>query len=644
MTNINDTLKSIKDRNQYKNYIEYIRFPRFKNLSSNLKIDFSFPVTAITGQNGSNKSSILRAIQACPEGNSISDYWFETEIDKIDKGNRSRDPQRFIYGYKLPSGKIAEAVKTRIVRAKDGDKEYWEPGKTRAGDEMPSVEDVDPSDIEYAAGTRWKLLDKDVVYLDFRSELPAFDILMNFNHRKDSHSQNITSKKETIRRYSKNLSQSIEDKKNHALWGRERVLTPAFKVKDAQLKEISKILGREYSEICLIQHDYYDFLGWTAILKSSDLSYSEAFSGSGEFAVIMLVNKVANAKENSLILLDEPETSLHPGAQIELMNFIKEYSKKKKHQFVISTHSTHIIDSLPSDAIKALDINPATGKVILKSQSSSKVEAFSRLGSPVSKETIFVEDNLAKFIIKAAVHHKISDEALRNVEIKSAAAGADTIRQGFLPGWSMMDSSIHVIFDGDQREYNIAENFDDSDESTNSLKRKVEILGVNLKHEGGNDSNTAKIDLINKNFLNWYSQNVKFLPGISNPECQLLYFIDEDFRNSNPYLAVAPSHSCTTNCPGDTGTTNDECPFFTLGQEFEIDSWQALLEKVNSSGKELWVQKTKDSDIPDFDNDPTSQDIFALQKRTIKSLISSRNEEFDNYLQLIADSLQEWIV
>ena len=40
-----------------------------------------------------------------------------------------------------------------------------------------------------------------------------------------------------------------------------------------------------------------------------------------------------------LLLLDEPETSLHPGAQVKLQRYILDQIKKKHLQVVISTHA-----------------------------------------------------------------------------------------------------------------------------------------------------------------------------------------------------------------------------------------------------------------------------------------------------------------
>ncbi|WP_396631538.1 AAA family ATPase, partial [Lysinibacillus sp. D4B1_S16] len=44
------------------------------------------------------------------------------------------------------------------------------------------------------------------------------------------------------------------------------------------------------------------------------------------------------------MLLDEPEVSLHPGAQARIKYLILELIKKKKIQVIISTHSTIFVE------------------------------------------------------------------------------------------------------------------------------------------------------------------------------------------------------------------------------------------------------------------------------------------------------------
>ena len=66
-------------------------------------------------------------------------------------------------------------------------------------------------------------------------------------------------------------------------------------------------------------------------------------------------------KENGLYLLDEPENSLSPKFQIELIQLLLELSRFFKCQFIIATHSPFLI-SIPNAKIYDLDSIPVIQK------------------------------------------------------------------------------------------------------------------------------------------------------------------------------------------------------------------------------------------------------------------------------------------
>ncbi len=66
-------------------------------------------------------------------------------------------------------------------------------------------------------------------------------------------------------------------------------------------------------------------------------------------------------KENGLYLLDEPENSLSPKFQIELIQLLLELSRFFKCQFIIATHSPFLL-SIPGAKIYDLDSIPVTPK------------------------------------------------------------------------------------------------------------------------------------------------------------------------------------------------------------------------------------------------------------------------------------------
>ena len=66
-------------------------------------------------------------------------------------------------------------------------------------------------------------------------------------------------------------------------------------------------------------------------------------------------------QENCLYLLDEPENSLSPKFQLELVQLINELTRFFKCQFIIATHSPFLL-SIPNAKIYSLDEIPVTEK------------------------------------------------------------------------------------------------------------------------------------------------------------------------------------------------------------------------------------------------------------------------------------------
>lgn len=512
---------------KYSPFIKEIIFPHFKNLDHGLTIKFDFPVTAIIAPNGANKSSILRALQACPDQYSISDYWFDTSLDTIDS---QYGPQRYIHTYSIPSGKDAEVIKVRISKTDRGD-DYFETARPRVKDGMNKMPDFSEEDKLYRNQTRWKPIDKNVVYLDCRYMISAYDVLMNFDWRKRDSERSV--KKKIIRKKSSYVAKVLNDlSESYKLWNSERVLSPAEELSEEEIQCVQEIIGKKYEEIRLVKHDFFGCIGWTAVLKSNDLKYSEAFAGSGEFAAIMLVRSIFRAPERSLILLDEPETSLHPGAQKMLEHFLCEQALKKKHQIIYATHSQSMVDLLPDSGRKLLGINQTieNSYVFMVSEAARLDEAFGRLGAYYDPKTLIVEDSLSEEIIKKALRSK-GEDYFNSISTCIVPGGADTILNYLVQAEARINSKCLVFIDGDMEpdsRHSLSE-LNDQD-VINELKNRG--IHKSLFVDGGNDPTDHKIDTA-KVLLKWFDEHVYYLPGRCCPEELLIRMAISDSEKNH---------------------------------------------------------------------------------------------------------------
>lgn len=515
MPNPSDPLPRLLDAKGLEPYIRYIRFPRFRNLRDGLRIDFDYPVTALVGPNGTNKTAILRALQGCPDYYNVGQYWFSTNLDPISPQER----HRFIHGYIAPTtGDIVEVIKTRITRKLNPD--YFEPSRPIVSDGMerlPPLPDgiTSPDRVE----TRWKAITKDVVYLDFRQQLSAFDKYF-YEVPYDAQIKTLADKKDFIRRRSDQLAATLNYGRQRHRWYKQERIQQYAELDADQLEAVSKILGRRFEKITVIQHGYFNVDGHSILLRPHGRQYSEAFAGSGEFAAVMLVHALTAAKDASLILLDEPEVSLHPGGQRQLMGFIRNQVKLRRHQVIISTHSPEMIRDLPSSAIKIFQENPSDGRIDLVAQASEPTDAFFRLGVPTEMaHSIFVEDGLAAAIVQRAIR-PLGEGAYHKLKVTGVPGGASAITN-LIPSFAALGQDFLIFLDGDQRQQIPASGTIPDTEVEETCKR---ILGgaPKLLLHGGNDPGlqAAKLREMRK-VIDWMSSHVFYLPG-DDPESLLL--------------------------------------------------------------------------------------------------------------------------
>src|SRR6185369_16017060 len=87
-------------------------------------------------------------------------------------------------------------------------------------------------------------------------------------------------------------------------------------------------------------------------------THSSEGLGEGLVSLLYIVDALYDSKDGDLIIIDEPELSLHPALQRRLANIIFEYAASR--QIVIATHSPYLID------LRALESGMAIARAHLR--------------------------------------------------------------------------------------------------------------------------------------------------------------------------------------------------------------------------------------------------------------------------------------
>ncbi len=130
-------------------------------------------------------------------------------------------------------------------------------------------------------------------------------------------------------------------------------------------------------------------------------SYSSYNTASGEDVLVCMLCQILDSPANSLVLIDEIEVGLHPKIQRRLMDVLYFISKDEHKQFILTSHSYAIIDSVPKDSRLFIDNRAGSFRSLPR---LSTYETLTRMDSeafPVA--SVYVEDDISEMIVKKAI-------------------------------------------------------------------------------------------------------------------------------------------------------------------------------------------------------------------------------------------------
>lgn len=122
--------------------------------------------------------------------------------------------------------------------------------------------------------------------------------------------------------------------------GREIILT------EESIKDLSYVLGQSYSKGRFINTNI-DESKEVGLLTKKYGEISQFHQGAGEDTILDIFRLLQEIPEQSLLVIDEVENSLHPQAQRRFVRYLIKCARRKKLQIILSTHSPFVLEELP---------------------------------------------------------------------------------------------------------------------------------------------------------------------------------------------------------------------------------------------------------------------------------------------------------
>ena len=185
-----------------------------------------------------------------------------------------------------------------------------------------------------------------------------------------------------------------------------------------------------------------------------DISYTNDSMGQGEHKSLLILWKLITAKENSFLLLEEPETYICPYSQQKLIDMVAYYSSRKKINIILTTHSEHILDKQNLGSINILKKKGKRRFNIVPAYNNTNYLAALGLNSPYN-QIFFVEDSFAKLFLSRLL--KIFDEHIYKTSLIQTLNGESNIQMLTKHYEGANYFRYMAVYDADQR--GVAESF-----------------------------------------------------------------------------------------------------------------------------------------------------------------------------------------
>jgi AAA ATPase domain/AAA domain len=206
----------------------------------------------------------------------------------------------------------------------------------------------------------------------------------------------------------------VEQRDRSVYSAAQLTLTKQRPIADSVRAHVGRILGQPYDALHFQGITHGVKLGELGIASRFGAQYSENNMGFGEGRTLYLVDLLENSPEQSMFVIEEPETSLHENAHFELGKYLLDVCNRRHHQIILTTHSSALLQSMPAES-RLLLLRDSDGVASFPMLSATRARSI--LSDGKHRELcILVEDEFAKVLLTEMIR-QVDRELLKCLSI-----------------------------------------------------------------------------------------------------------------------------------------------------------------------------------------------------------------------------------
>lgn len=220
---------------------------------------------------------------------------------------------------------------------------------------------------------------------------------------------------------------------------------------DESLQDLSYILGHHYTRARFTGTDFRSDRE-IGLLTNSHGEISQFHQGAGEDSMLDTLKLFQSIPEQSLLIIDEVENSLHPQAQRRLVHYLIKLALKKKVQIIISTHSPFILEELPPVARIMLYRLSDRKEVLYGVSTDFALSSIDEVAHP--EFYVFLEDEEAEGMFWELLRQNSQnyDSYRKRIETKTIGSCEVVAKMDDLQKTGKLPIKVLCLFDGDQKD------------------------------------------------------------------------------------------------------------------------------------------------------------------------------------------------